>query len=187
LLEVLLTLALLVAFAAAGAIALGPWRRSADFDEGVWRYDSMLRMARAEAARCGRRLRIEVRPDDGAMVVLWEPGPLEAPGQFVQMTDTAWAETIAQPLVRVAKCQLTGSSAYRTLIAVAAGDADGEIAPLTFYPDGSSDSATIELAGIDEEELRRAIVQLDGLSGIITTTVLTPSEHQEYLDGGAGQ
>ena len=52
---------------------------------------------------------------------------------------------------------------------------------LTFQPDGSSDSAEIELAPLDEDDQRRALVQLNGMDNTITTTFLTVEQLVDYL------
>ena len=49
-------------------------------------------------------------------------------------------------------------------------------------PDGSSDSAVIEIQGADPQETRTAVVELDGVNRIISARILQPSELQEYHD-----
>jgi hypothetical protein len=58
-------------------------------------------------------------------------------------------------------------------------------APITFFPDGSSDSAEIILASRNEEETRRISVTIVGATGVIRKTTLTDAksaEEQEWLE-----
>ena len=50
---------------------------------------------------------------------------------------------------------------------------------ITFYPDGSSDSALLELAPIDPDDTIRSTVRLDGVNGTAETLELTETELEE--------
>ena len=54
LLELLLVVALLMLFASAAVLSLAPLWRNAPLEEGVSRFEGLLRFARAEAAQHGR-------------------------------------------------------------------------------------------------------------------------------------
>ena len=168
-------LGLLVVVATAMVMAFGPWRETAEFDEGVGRFETLLRMARADAANTGRRVRLRFDAEIGTCRVLWEPDPLGEPGQFVDYTVATWTAETPNELLRVVRCVVTDPIAPATSDAGGPGrqDEDDEMQALTFQPDGSSDSAEIELAPVDEDDQRRALVELNGMDNTITTTFLT--------------
>jgi hypothetical protein len=158
------------------------WQTSGNLEEAGGRMESALRMARAEAANSGRRLRIAFT-EEGDAQVLWEPDPLTQPGRFVPYAAGAWASQVAVPGVQVASCIYVGDSAYRNVEdATAAGSAqtDSLLPPVTFEPDGSSDSVVIELADLADPETRRVRVELDGLTGRATSRVLTLEDMEAY-------
>ena len=47
---------------------------------------------------------------------------------------------------------------------------------IVFDPDGSSDSAVIELSAVAAGDLRRAVINLDGRTGTITTQIVMPDD-----------
>lgn len=166
--------------AGAMVLSLGSFRRGGGLAEGAERFGTTLRMARAEAAGRARRLRLNVDDQTGLIEILWEPQPLAQPGQFFEYSGSVWLNHVPNDLVRIVSCTLTGPSAYKTLNFEEFSD-DREQSPeaITFYPDGSSDSAVIELAAGDESDARRAVVELDGINGTITTRILTSDEFPE--------
>jgi type II secretion system protein H len=184
LLELLLVLTVVAIVLAALLLNLDSLRGSHDLDEGADSVEAMLRMAKAEAANQGRRIRLDFG-ESGQIRVLWEAQPLEAPGQFTDFTACTWSAFIPSELVKVDRCVLTGDSAYQTVTPAAAQAPSDQAEPLsavTFYPDGSSDSAVIELSTVSAPDERKAVVELDGLNGIVTTRILTPTEWAEYRE-----
>jgi type II secretory pathway pseudopilin PulG len=173
LMEVVLVLCLIIVLATVAAISLSGWNREAAFEDGVSHFESALRLARAEAARLGLRLRLAFDPNGGA-VILYEPRPLEAPEEFEEYAGCTWGNVLDDCAVRVSQCQLTGSSAYRPVGKNEPGrdSAFASAVPmdsLTFYPDGSSDSALVELKPYDDDDTRRAVIQVTGMDGGIST------------------
>ena len=150
-------------------------------------------MARAEAQNEKRRLRIEFGDAEGLVDgdlptpvrVLWEPEHLTEPGQFVPYPMATWASSVPSEIVRVLRSRHVGPSAYRTITSMTGGgdDDDGEaLQTVTFYPDGWSDSALIELAPSELESPLRAAIRLDGDSGSVTTLILTETEIEDHHD-----
>jgi hypothetical protein len=187
--EVTLATALVLVFLGMFVVNYTGARSARELTEGVERFGTALRMARADAASTGRRLRLSFDEETAEMQILWEPQPLAEPGQFTPYHACTWRHHLPTGLVRVSRCQLVGSSAYQTMTA---GPMDNEafeqetLEAVTFYPDGSSDSVVIELiAARDDpaEAIARAVIQLDGWSGVVTTDILTP-EDAEALDNG---
>lgn len=187
LLEVILALAVLLLLSGAVVVSFSGWYDRSHFDEGVRRMETALRMARADAALCARRLRLEVDPESGTCHVLWEADPLTKPGEFLPYAST-WEHDLPTGLAVIARCELVGPSAYQTLTYGPERDerADAGFRPVTFYPDGSSDSAEIELQAIRGDDPRRALVKLDGLNGTITSRTFTEAEYEEYAEGRMG-
>ena len=178
LLEILLVVAVIALLAGAAILSLGGRRDVEALQEGLGRLETAILMARAEAANLGRRLRLEFGPEEAQVLVLWEPEPLAEPGTFVEYTGCTWQDSIELEGVRIEKCEFVGSSAFRAMeTATGAGSAsDGALAAVTFEPDGSSDSVHLELTGAADPESRRAFLDLDGLTGTISTRILTASE-----------
>lgn len=58
--------------------------------------------------------------------------------------------------------------------------------PITFYPDGSSDSAEILLAGLDASDTRRMVVRWNGLSGTASRCAASSDRAAETDAAGAG-
>ncbi len=178
---------LVVALGAVALVATDGLTRQAGFDQAVWRFQDALRQARAEAAQTGRRVRIVFRPvgdiDDlaWAPAVQWEPLPLAEPGVFVDYVHTGWEDLLAGDLL-VLTSRLTGDSAYQTLLSQQMdGTEQTDYEALTFYPDGSSDSAVFVLAPAEPEDVRRVVVVLDGQNNTIRAYRVVDDETEQYV------
>lgn len=179
LLELVLALALVTLLLGAGVIAVSSLRAGRHLEEGAWRFETMLRMARTDAARLGRRVRVGFEGEGGRWQILWEPEPLERPGTFADYASCTWRDYLPERMVRVVRSELVGPSAYRTLSlgGMRSGSGgDSALEAVTFYPDGSCDSAEIELVDPDGKDERTAIITVDGLTGTMTRRILTPTE-----------
>jgi type II secretory pathway pseudopilin PulG len=188
LLELILALVIAVAVAALGITAMAGLRDSAAFSEGVQRFGAALRWARADA--CVRGRRIQVRFDDvGRPEIYWEPLPLEDPGVFVPFAVADWRDLLDQDDLRVTACRLTGDSAYTTLLSQQlSGDDDSDLQAITFHPDGSCDSALVELAPADEDDNRRVLVHLRPAAQEPDVYEIVAGEGEEYFAAAeAGQ
>lgn len=173
-----------MALAIVGMLAFGGWRDEKAFELGVERFQAALRMARADASNLGRRLRLQF-DEAGGTQILWEPKPLEEPGVFSDYQGCLWRDFIPHGSVRVSRSELVGSSAYRTVVfgQQATDSADeAQLAPLTFHPDGTGDSALLELAPSDESDTRRAVIRLSAQGGIVSVGLVDEEQLQEYYD-----
>jgi hypothetical protein len=137
-------------------------------------------MARAEAATQGRRIRLDFDPQAGTPRILWEPDPVASPGVFEVYAACTWLNGLPTDQVTVTRCQLLGASAYQTLSldamnAPAAGQ-QATLQAITFYPDGSCDAAEIALVDASGEDVRTAVIDLDGLTGATTTQITSPTD-----------
>jgi len=179
LVEVLLAMAILLLLLGLGMVSLSSLGAGHALEDGAWRFEGVLRMARAEAANQGRRLRLDFDPQTGALLILWEPDPVAQPGVFEDYTACSWRNAVPSDQVTVTRCQLVGPSAYQTLNlgamnAPAAGQ-QATLQAITFYPDGSCDAAEIELADASGEDARTAVIDMDGLTGVTSTQITSPT------------
>jgi len=193
LMEIVLVLALVVLLAGVIVGGMGRSRSHREFLEAANRFETVLRMARAEAQNEKRRLRVEFGEPEGALDpdlptpvrVLWEPEHLTAPGDFVPYPMSTWASSVPTELVRVLSSRHIGPSAYRTITSLTGGGDDDDpeaLQAVTFYPDGWSDSVLIELAPPELHRSMRAAIRLDGDSGNVTALIVTESELEDHHD-----
>jgi Tfp pilus assembly protein FimT len=195
LVELLLTMVLILCLAAASVFTFTAVYTSSNLDEGVDRFQSLIRFAQAEAATTGRKVRLEFVPatpvDSRADIelrnikVVWEADLLNAPGVFEEYTNKAWSEEIVNELVGVQKVKTVESTDLsipaENSVADAAETADAQpseeqFPSNTFYPDGSCDSADIVLASRNPEDERRLEVHLSGMLGSVSTRTLSADE-----------
>ncbi len=186
LMETFVTLVLLSLLGGLVIVNFHSWQRGYNLEEGALQVETLLRLTRAEAARVGLRFRLQADEETGALQVLYEPKPLEEPGAFVPYLDASWVTYTPEALVRVRRIRLSGPAAFRTMsIQQIEGGEQSEFEPITLYPDGSCDSALIELADAEELEddptqAHRALLILDGVHCVINPHYITPSQYEEY-------
>ena len=136
--------------------------------------------------------------------VTWEPDFLNAPGVFKAYTNKAWSEEIVNEVVGVEEVRPIGPPAPRYLTETETGTGDVSSDPfsssetafegstemalapefpgITFYPDGSCDSAELILASRNSEDDRRLEVRLSGILGSVSSRVISPSAEEDFLD-----
>ncbi|MEX2216769.1 MAG: type II secretion system protein [Phycisphaeraceae bacterium] len=184
--EVMLSIALLTILL--GVIGVGFFGRASDryLDEGSRQFETTLRMMRAEAATQGRRFRLSFNAESGRVLVQWEPQPLAQPNEFLDYTDSVWVELLPHDYVRVLSVQRTGDSAVDTLL-YGSGDSasmgeDAVTQYIDFYPDGTCDSAVIQLSSSDAGDLRRTVVRVDGISQQFVAQVMSLEEVAAFFE-----
>lgn len=204
LVELLLTLVLVLCLAAASVFSYTALHRSANLDEGVNRLESLIRFAQAEAATTGCKVRLQFEPGAESLEsgqaelrkikVTWEPDFLNSPGVFQVYTNKSWSEEIVNEIVGVAKVRPVGASTAQ--VPRAATEISGALEPLeagemefamdfpgiTFYPDGSCDSAELILASRNPEDARRVEVTLSGILGSVSSRVVSASSVEQTED-----
>ncbi len=206
LVELLLTLVLILCIAAASVFTFTTLYRSANLDEGFDRFQSLLRFAQAEAATTGRKVRLQfpahALSDNSSSVaeektelrdiqVTWEADALNAPGVFQTYTNKSWSEDMVNELVGVQKVQSMQSpnvpaqtASVGALATVTSDESSPETVSsessdfpaITFYPDGSCDSAEIVLASRNSEDERRVEVRLSGMLGSVSSRTISGDE-----------
>lgn len=207
LVELLLTLVLLMCLAAATVFSFSAIHRSSNLDEGVDRLQSVFRFARAQAATSGRKVRIVFEQTKGeiggselkGVRIAWEPDSQKAPGVFETMTNTGWNEDLINDLVGIEEFRAAGQKpkeakedsakagseqmAQAEPVVQETGE-QGEAQGITFYPDGSSDSAEIIVASRNTEDARRLSVTLSGMLGSVTTRAVGKDEGASDVSSG---
>jgi prepilin-type N-terminal cleavage/methylation domain-containing protein len=193
LVELLLATALVLLLLGAAVFNFSALYRGSELDEGASQLEGLLRFARAQAANTGRQVQIWFEEDlgDGFMVplgnlqVLWEPDPLGRPGWFENLAEAdAYVRGITD-LIRIEEVRAPEAGASE--LAVLPGDdaveeeASDEFfsyPPITFYPDGSSDSAEIVVASRSDEDTRRLAVRIVGVTGAIQRRAVTAESEE---------
>ncbi|MBM3837742.1 MAG: hypothetical protein FJ398_07215 [Verrucomicrobia bacterium] len=198
LLETLLAASLFMLFLGAAIVSLGPTSRGCNLDQGAVRLESILRFARAEAANTGRRVRVaftqeaQTTEPHKPVRVLWEPEPLDEPEVFQDLSSAKWeldgfGEHVSVEQIRLLDSSDTSSapdaSAPSTIEEGDEWALAAESTPITFNPDGSSDSAEIVLAARDGDDDRRVTVRVLGLTGLICREVTSDSKGESEADG----
>ena len=179
--EVILAVALVTLLLGVAVINLSDWGDLRRLDEGARRMETTLCMARADAANLGRQLRLEFVTDEvgeATMQVTWQPKPLTEP-EFIQYQAGAWTEPyVPNDLVTVVRCR--AGAADSPIPETDSSEPEDEILqPVTFFPDGSSDSAEIVLVSTSEKDNRRAVVEIDGLTGVVSRRILSAMDYEE--------
>ena len=182
LLEMVLAMVLVVLLASLAVGGLLGTLESTRTKEHASRIASLLRAARAEAANSACRLRLSFDPETTQPLLGIERDPLGDPGVF-EPVDNWWVRLASLDSgVRVLLCERTGASDFvevGTETTGAADDEEPELAEVTFYPDGSSDSVRIVLGNDDEDRPWRVEVTLNGVDGSIKTRRIDEEEAQE--------
>lgn len=202
LIEIVLTIVMIVMLVGVFSVTMFGTIGGRALDEGSLQFDTMLRLARAEAANNGRRLRLTFSPAVGdatqsnnssadaptsTIRFEWEPQPLAQPGEFIPYENGSWTQSLPTSQVIVKQSQLTGESALQTLtydseLMNDGGGMEG-LQPVNFFPDGTTDSARFTLVSTDNGDNRTAIIELDGNNGRIQANLFSPNELDEFLAG----
>jgi Tfp pilus assembly protein FimT len=137
--------------------------------------------------------------------VTWEADALNAPGVFQSYTNKTWSEEMVNDLVGVEKVQSLQSPntpPQTDSASVLAASSDetastesstseksdsSEFPTITFYPDGSCDSAEIVLASRNAEDERRVEVRLTGILGSVSSRTLSSDELASNDNSSASQ
>jgi prepilin-type N-terminal cleavage/methylation domain-containing protein len=183
LIELLLTLVLLLLLLGAVVINFTGLQSGVQLDEGAEQFESLIRYARAHAANTGCKVRLtfeEIIDEDiaiplGNVFVSWEPEPLERPGEFHPLTELLPLTDSLLGLVEVEDVRPLEAQGSRPH-PEGEGEVAASFAPITFYPDGSSDSAEIVLAARDLEDDRRLALRIIGTTGMVKRHILPEAD-----------
>ena len=195
LVELLLATVLLLLLLGAVVFSFSNLQRGAELDEGATQLEALIRFARAHASSTGRQVQIVFEEDvgDGFEVPLgnlhvrWEPDPLNAPGIFADLPEADGYVRSITDLVNVEfvralepDVEPVGTGGVTAPDGSPAGATNETVwitfPPVTFFPDGSSDSTEITLASRNDEDGRRLIMKLIGMTGSIRRKVQAAEE-----------
>lgn len=203
LIEQLLAVVLMLLLLGAVVYNFSSATNGARLDEGATQVESLFRFARAHAESTGKQVRIlfpEAESGDNAELlaaetpgstvrVMWEADPVGAPGVFLDLPEAAGYVQSISDLVSIQQVQPDDRGVEQTAEAGAtASDAsaisatDTSRSPfsvVTFYPDGTGDSAEIVLASRSGDDARRFTVRLTGLTGAIRRQVVADANTSE--------
>lgn len=181
--------------------------RGAFLSEGTDRLKSLFLFASNEAQRTGKSVRIRFGisrantstntiqtvdlNENNLPIAEWEPAPLKLPGQFKLLPNSKIYSNDIDKLVTIESVILTGLDAQAALIAnnpessfqTVQDPEDGQsieglIPPIYFYQDGSCDSAKVQLASKNLNNLNKSIVELIGLTGTVSHNYLEIQPNQ---------
>lgn len=177
----MLALGLVLVLASLVVLNLSGVLTQSRLDESVRDFETVLRMAKADAACSGKRIRLSFDADSGAMKVLWEPQPLSEPQSFVEYGACTWRERVSADAVRFTRCRLTGDSAAQPMPGELnlGQQKEDALQAITFFPDGSSDSAEVEIHSAVASDARVGIVALDGPTGMISSSILSEEDAEK--------
>lgn len=203
LIEQLLAVVLMLLLLGAVVYNFSSATNGARLDEGATQVESLFRFARAHAESTGKQVRIlfpEAESGDNAELlaaetpgstvrVMWEADPVGAPGVFLDLPEAAGYVQSISDLVSIQQVQPDDRGVEQTAEAGAtASDASAISATepsrspfsvVTFYPDGTGDSAEIVLASRSGDDARRFTVRLTGLTGAIRRQVVADANTSE--------
>jgi prepilin-type N-terminal cleavage/methylation domain-containing protein len=200
LVELLLALALMLLFVSAAVFSFSSLLRGNQLEEGAGQVESLMRFARAQAANTGRKVQLVFEEETNStsfaasIRVRWEPDPLGEPGVFADLAEAGWQAQAINGLVQAEAVQLLGSGDENSADStgspadVSGPEADAGVtkplSPITFYPDGSSDSAEIILVSLAPDDENRMSVRIEGLSGAIRHQLVSaePGDEPEQSD-----
>ncbi len=188
LVELLMTTVLVGLMAGALVFSFGNLMRGAHLEEGAGRVEGLVRYARAQAANTGRKVQLvfsdvsasETNGASTSIRMTWEPDPLSQPGQFRDLWQAASQTEGLDELVRIEGVELLAETNLQTISYSEPANDDAKkkdlVSCITFYPDGTCDSAQITLASSDPETLDRMAVRIAGLTGTISHYLISPGE-----------
>lgn len=199
LIELLLAVTLVMLLVGALVFSFSDLKSNAQLEEGTVQLEGLLRFARAHAANTGRRVQLvfdEASTNSPAtsgcgVRLTWEPDPLGQPGHFEDLSETGWQFQGFDDSVEIEDVHHPGRDCHsgnRELPEEITGGQKAEagltepFAPITFYPDGSCESAAIILASRVPERERRMSVKLEGITGCITHRLVETNEVEDAVE-----
>jgi prepilin-type N-terminal cleavage/methylation domain-containing protein len=184
LIELLLTTVLVLLLVGAVVFNFSALQRGQQLEEGAAQVEALLRFARAQAASTGRQVQINFEEEVaegislslGGIRVLHQTDPVGDPGTWTELPEAASfvqgiADLVEVRSVRWIEPSAAGLADSEDISGPNVGELGEELPdvfpPITFYPDGSSDSAEIVLRSRDADDARRVAVRIVGLTGMI--------------------
>jgi hypothetical protein len=197
LLELLLVVVLLMGLLAALVYNFATLKSGASLDEGGRQFEALVRFAGAHAANTGRAVQFrfeESSTNDTVQAgpqlrVVREVDPVGQPGVFEEAREAE--PFLTELLERIRVVEVKGGERPANQGTNELADAEAMVTtmpPITFFPDGSSDSAVIVIESRDPDDLRQMTIHLAGVTGSIRTEIkkmdeMVPVEWMEDEEG----
>lgn len=187
LVELLLAVTLLLLLLGAIVYNFSGLQQNAQLNEGAQQMEALLRFASAQAANSGRQVQIAFEENvvDGMSTaprnlrLLWEVDPVARPGVFEPLLTAEEYVRGINDLVSVEAVRLMESNDLDVVHSsepleqgTNSPSTPATLSAIGFFPDGSSDSAEIILASRAEDDTRRIVVRLQGITGSIRRKVV---------------
>jgi prepilin-type N-terminal cleavage/methylation domain-containing protein len=186
LIELLLTVVLLLVLAGAAVISFSSLLHSSELDEGVNQLEALARFARAQAANTGKKVQLTfqemgaegVLMPMGTVGAVWEPDPVDKPGEFVPLPEAQLMVRSVNELLWFEEVRHADDPGATVETEDDAGthEVSYGFEPITFYPDGSNDSAEIIISAVSFEERRKVSFKISGITGAIRRAWIAPEE-----------
>jgi hypothetical protein len=201
LIELLLAVSLVVILMGALVFNFSNLLRGNQLEEGATRLETLMRFARAQAANSGRKVQLVFSSEStntpaastGEVRATWEPDPLRQPGCYAELGEAQWHVQEINQMVQVESVKLLDAASACPLPQTCEEDPEEDesawapkpMPPITFYPDGSSDSAEIIVtARSPEEEDQKMSVRLVGITGAISHQLRSADMEEMASDAG---
>lgn len=200
LLELLLVVALLMGLLAAVVFNFTPLKTGASLEEGGRQFEALIRFASAQAANSGRVVQFrfdeatrsegdrtnetsEASEKTAPLRVMREVDPAGQPGVFEDMPEAQ--PFLADLFERIHIEDVKGAERPVNLGTNEVASAESVLLPkppITFYPDGSSDTADILLSSRDPDDFRQLRIHLAGVTGMIASHMVDEMIPIELMD-----
>ncbi|HYE30909.1 MAG TPA: GspH/FimT family pseudopilin [Methylomirabilota bacterium] len=203
LVETLLSVVLVGLLVTAVVVNFVGMEKASKLNEGATQVEALFRFARAHAATTGKIVQIRATeagettnaPSRPSLEVVCESDPVRQPGEFKPVQESKMFVDQIQQQVCVEELKIVQADEA----ARAEGEdieMDEEEAPISsttftssaqkepmpaisFFPDGSSDSAEIVLLSLAEEEPRKVLLRLSGIVGTVNRNPIYSSNYVE--------
>ncbi|MFP4104926.1 MAG: Tfp pilus assembly protein FimT/FimU [Phycisphaerae bacterium] len=193
LLEIVLAISLLLLMSGLVVVGMSGLLKGNDLDDGLTRYEAVIRRARADAASSRRRLRLSFDDATGRCTVLWEENPTSEPGVFTEYRRNHWVSRIPNESIRVSRCEVAGItfSSLQEITdpsEISGGSSGSLLQSVTFYPNGSSDSFRMVLEPVDDDPdaSMRGLIEVSETMGVTRAETMDRDRLQDYLETEAG-
>jgi len=159
---------------------------TARLEAGANQIESLLRNARKYAAVRAGHVCLVLTEKPGATTTLLETDPAGRPDVMSPHVPQApYNFIVDDELVRIDSCRRIGPGLGPSGSGPARLSRSGKpIESITFAPDGSHDSAVIELVSTDEGDSRTILIELDGVKMIVSRRIMTAEQMEEYRAAG---
>jgi len=180
LVELLLAVAVMVMLVGAVVFSFSTLLTGSQLDEGVTQFENLVRLARAHAGNTGRRVQLTFKEEvtaNGAVVgnpsVTWESDPVTNPGRFQKLWEVTPVIESVNEFIAIDSSRRSGTDEATPREgeprewSEAGAEAPPWLTPVTFYADGSADSAEIVLVSRDTDDTRRVVLHIEGITGAL--------------------